>query len=104
MSWNNSFLASYAQSNLRAFASSSEVFAEVLSGGDYSRCLAELEEVPLSSLLPRNSTLRSMASLLTTEDPQVNRAVADYLSSGASNRNFRTKVSRITERSSCDDI
>uniref|UniRef100_A0AAQ5X0Y6 Rho family-interacting cell polarization regulator 2 n=1 Tax=Amphiprion ocellaris TaxID=80972 RepID=A0AAQ5X0Y6_AMPOC len=51
-----------------------------------------LEEVPLSSLWPRNSTLRSLASLLTAEDPQVNKAAADYLSSGASNSHFRNRA------------
>uniref|UniRef100_A0A3Q0RUE8 Rho family-interacting cell polarization regulator 2 n=1 Tax=Amphilophus citrinellus TaxID=61819 RepID=A0A3Q0RUE8_AMPCI len=69
-----------------------EVFAEVLCSGDYSRCLAELEEVPLSSLWPGNRTLRALASLLTAEDPQVNKAAADYLSSGASNKHFRTRA------------
>uniref|UniRef100_A0A3Q0RUH8 Rho family-interacting cell polarization regulator 2 n=1 Tax=Amphilophus citrinellus TaxID=61819 RepID=A0A3Q0RUH8_AMPCI len=68
------------------------VFAEVLCSGDYSRCLAELEEVPLSSLWPGNRTLRALASLLTAEDPQVNKAAADYLSSGASNKHFRTRA------------
>lgn len=78
---------------LSVFAASSEVFAEVLCSGDMSLCLAELEEVPLSSLWPRNSTLRALASLLTAEEPQVNKAAADYLSSGASNRHFRNRVS-----------
>uniref|UniRef100_A0A3B4FXT9 Rho family-interacting cell polarization regulator 2 n=1 Tax=Pundamilia nyererei TaxID=303518 RepID=A0A3B4FXT9_9CICH len=68
------------------------VFAEVLCSGDYSRCLAELEEVPLSSLWPGSRTLRALASLLTAEDPQVNKAAADYLSSGASNKHFRTRA------------
>ncbi|XP_047461145.1 rho family-interacting cell polarization regulator 2 isoform X2 [Mugil cephalus] len=69
-----------------------EVFAEVLCSGDVSSCLAELEEVPLSSLWPRNGTLRALASLLTAEDPQVNKAAADYLSSGASSRHFRNRA------------
>uniref|UniRef100_A0AAX7UT07 Rho family-interacting cell polarization regulator 2 n=1 Tax=Astatotilapia calliptera TaxID=8154 RepID=A0AAX7UT07_ASTCA len=68
------------------------VFAEVLCSGDYPRCLAELEEVPLSSLWPGSRTLRALASLLTAEDPQVNKAAADYLSSGASNKHFRTRA------------
>lgn len=76
------------------FVSYSEVFAEALCSGDYPRCLAELEEVPVSCLWPRNSTLRALASLLTAEDPQVNKAAADYLSSGASRSHFRTRVSR----------
>ncbi|GLD65915.1 rho family-interacting cell polarization regulator 2 isoform X1 [Lates japonicus] len=69
-----------------------EVFAEALCSGDYSQCLAELEVVPVSSLWPKNSTLRALASLLTADDPQVNKAVADYLSSGASCGHFRTRA------------
>lgn len=69
-----------------------EVLAEVLCSGDNARCLAEMEEVPSSSLWPRNSTLRCLASLLTTEDPQVNKAAADYLCSGASNSHFRNRA------------
>ncbi|XP_026155608.1 rho family-interacting cell polarization regulator 2 isoform X1 [Mastacembelus armatus] len=69
-----------------------EVFAETLCGGDYSRCLALMEEVPVSSLWPRNSTLRVLASLLTAEDPQINKAAADYLSSGASHSQFKTRA------------
>ncbi|KAM4725629.1 rho family-interacting cell polarization regulator 2 isoform 3-T3 [Anableps anableps] len=69
-------------------------FAEDLCSGDNARCLAQLEEVPLSTLWPQNSTLRALASLLTAEDPQVNKAAADYLSSGASDRHFRTRVRR----------
>ncbi|XP_072226411.1 rho family-interacting cell polarization regulator 2 isoform X2 [Leuresthes tenuis] len=69
-----------------------EGFAEVLCSGDYSRCLAELEDVSLSSLWPRTSTLRALASLLTAEEPQVSKAAADYLSSGASNKHFRTRA------------
>uniref|UniRef100_A0A8C4HM87 Rho family-interacting cell polarization regulator 2 n=1 Tax=Dicentrarchus labrax TaxID=13489 RepID=A0A8C4HM87_DICLA len=74
-----------------------DVFAEALCSGDYSRCLAELEHVPVSSLWPRNSTLRALASLLTAEDPQVNKAAADYLSSGASRSHFKTRVSSAVE-------
>lgn len=90
----------YPWFNLRvsALAPSSEVFAEVLCSGDYPRCLAELEEVPLSSLWPGSRTLRALASLLTAEDPQVNKAAADYLSSGASNKHFRTRVSNAQEK------
>ncbi|XP_075962159.1 rho family-interacting cell polarization regulator 2 isoform X4 [Anarhichas minor] len=68
-----------------------EMFAEALCSQDYSRCLAELEEVPVSSLWPRNSTLRALASLLTAEDPQVNKAAANYLSS-ASHSYFRIRA------------
>ncbi|KAK5855069.1 hypothetical protein PBY51_005208 [Eleginops maclovinus] len=68
-----------------------EVFSEALCSGDYSQCLAELEAMPLSSLWPRSSSLRALASLLTAEDPRVNKAAADYLSS-ASNSHFRTRA------------
>uniref|UniRef100_A0A671U2P0 Rho family-interacting cell polarization regulator 2 n=1 Tax=Sparus aurata TaxID=8175 RepID=A0A671U2P0_SPAAU len=69
-----------------------DVFAEALCSGDYSQCLAEMVNVPVSSLWPRNSTLRALASLLTAEDPQVNKAAAEYLSSGASRSHFRTRA------------
>uniref|UniRef100_A0A8C7WXL6 Rho family-interacting cell polarization regulator 2 n=1 Tax=Oryzias sinensis TaxID=183150 RepID=A0A8C7WXL6_9TELE len=55
-----------------------EVFAEVLCSGDSSQCLAELEEVPLASLWPRNSSLRVLASLLNANDQQVSKAVEYY--------------------------
>lgn len=74
------------------------MFVEVLCSGDYSQCLAELEQVPLSSLWPKNSTLRALASLLTAEDPQVNKAAADYISSAASHSHFRTRVSSVNEK------
>lgn len=79
------------------FVSFSDVFAEALCSGDYSQCLAEMDSVPVSSLWPRNSTLRALASLLTAEDPQVNKAAAEYLSSGASRSHFRTRVSSTEE-------
>ncbi|XP_054909746.1 rho family-interacting cell polarization regulator 2 isoform X1 [Poeciliopsis prolifica] len=69
-----------------------EGFAEILCSDDFSRCVVQLEEVPLSTLWPRNGTLRALASLLTAEDPRVNKAAADYLSSGASDRHFRTRA------------
>ncbi|KAK5615809.1 Rho -interacting cell polarization regulator 2, partial [Crenichthys baileyi] len=69
-----------------------EDFAEVLWSGDYSLCLAQLVEVPWSTLWPQNSTLRALASLLNAEDPRVNKAAADYLSSGASDGHFRTRA------------
>lgn len=49
--------------------------------------------MPVSSLWPRNRTLRALASLLTAGDPRVNKAAADYLSSGASRSHFRARVS-----------
>lgn len=72
-----------------------DVFSEVLAGGDFSRCLAELEEVPVSTLWPRSSTLRALASLLTADDLRVNKAAAGYLSSGASRSHFKARVRRL---------
>lgn len=69
--------------------------AEILTGGDLSKCLAELEEVPVSTLWPRSSTLRALASLLTADDLQVNKAAASYLSSGASSSHFKATVSAL---------
>lgn len=57
-----------------------------------------MEVVPVSSLWPKNSTLRALASLLTADDPQVNKAAADYLSSGASRSHFRARVSGATQK------
>ncbi|XP_038159996.1 rho family-interacting cell polarization regulator 2 isoform X5 [Cyprinodon tularosa] len=67
-------------------------FAEALCSGDHSRCLTQLEEVAWSTLWPRSSTLRALASLLTSEEPQVNKAASDYLSSAASDRHFRARA------------
>lgn len=47
----------------------------------------------MASLWPRKRTLRALASLLTAEDRRVNKAAADYLSSGASHGHFRARVS-----------
>uniref|UniRef100_A0A3Q2DQS3 Rho family-interacting cell polarization regulator 2 n=1 Tax=Cyprinodon variegatus TaxID=28743 RepID=A0A3Q2DQS3_CYPVA len=75
-----------------SFHLSKEGFAEALCSGDHSRCLAQLEEVAWSTLWPRSSTLRALASLLTSEEPQVNKAASDYLSSAASDRHFRARA------------
>lgn len=75
------------------FVLSSDVFAEALCRAEHSVVLTELEEMPVSSLWPRNRTLRALASLLTAEDPRVNKAAAEYLSSGASHSHFRARVS-----------
>ncbi|XP_029370728.1 rho family-interacting cell polarization regulator 2 isoform X1 [Echeneis naucrates] len=69
-----------------------EVFAEALCSGDYTQCLAELDAVPASSLWPKNSTLRALAFLLTVDDPQVNKAAADYLAHGASSSHFKNRA------------
>lgn len=72
-----------------------DVFAEVLASRDFSKCLAELEEVSVSTLWPRSGTLRALASLLTVEDIKVNKAAASYLSSGASSSHFKARVSAL---------
>ncbi|XP_034016039.1 rho family-interacting cell polarization regulator 2 isoform X2 [Thalassophryne amazonica] len=69
-----------------------EVFAETLCSHSPACCLAELEDVHVSSLWPRTATLRVLASLLTAEDPQINRAAVDYLTSAASHSHFRTRA------------
>lgn len=70
-----------------------DALAKVLTGGDFSKCLAELQEVPVSTLWPRSSTLRALATLLTADDLQVNKAAASYLSSGVSSSHFKATVS-----------
>lgn len=47
----------------------------------------------MSSLWPRKRTLRALASLLAAGDPQLSKAAADFLSSGASLSHFRARVS-----------
>lgn len=49
--------------------------------------------MPVSSLWPRKRTLRALASLITAGDPQLSKAAADFLSSGASLSHFRARVS-----------
>lgn len=85
---------------MSVFVSDTDLFAEALCSGDYDQCLAELEEVPVSSLWPKNSTLRALASLLTAEDPRVNKAAASYLSSAASHSHFKSRVNSTKERGS----
>ncbi|KAM6959432.1 rho family-interacting cell polarization regulator 2 isoform 2-T2 [Aplochiton taeniatus] len=67
-------------------------FEEALTSGDSECCLAELGEVCVTSLWPRQPTLRALASLLTSEDPQVNKAAASYLATGASHSDFKSKA------------
>ncbi|XP_054620359.1 rho family-interacting cell polarization regulator 2 isoform X4 [Dunckerocampus dactyliophorus] len=69
-----------------------EMFVEVLCGGDASQRVSALEETPPSSLRPQGSTLRTLASMLTAEDPRLNKAAADYLASAAPHRHFRNKA------------
>lgn len=65
------------------------VFAEALNSGDSSLHLAELDRVSAAQLWPRDATLGALAGLLTTEEPEVSRAAASYLSSAASLTHFR---------------
>ncbi|XP_077405618.1 rho family-interacting cell polarization regulator 2 isoform X2 [Vanacampus margaritifer] len=67
-----------------------ESFAERLRSGDVSA----LEEVPASGLWPHDATLRTLASLLTADDPAVNKAAADYLNKAADapHAHFRNKA------------
>ncbi|XP_061764498.1 rho family-interacting cell polarization regulator 2 isoform X6 [Nerophis ophidion] len=69
-----------------------ETFAEVLCSGDATRSASLLEETPPSSLWPQISTLRTLASLLTAEDPRLNKAAADYLGSATLHGHFRNKA------------
>lgn len=69
-----------------------EVFAEAISSEDHGLCLSELQEVPLSTLWPRNQTLRSLAALLTAADPEVNKGAAEYLTSARPSSFFRTRA------------
>ena len=74
----------------------SVIFAETLSSGDSARCVCELDEVCVTSLWPRQATLRALASLLTLEDPLVHQAATAFLTSAASHPPFRTRVSTAT--------
>ncbi|XP_077363540.1 rho family-interacting cell polarization regulator 2 isoform X2 [Festucalex cinctus] len=67
-----------------------ESFAERLRAGD----VFALEEVPASGLWPHGATLRTLASLLTADNPAVNKAAADYLTNaaGAPHAHFRNKA------------
>ena len=65
---------------------------EALTSGDSGLCLAELEQVSAAQLWPRDGTLRALAGLLTAEEPEVSKAAASYLSSGAAHTHFRNKV------------
>ncbi|XP_056438070.1 rho family-interacting cell polarization regulator 2 isoform X2 [Gadus chalcogrammus] len=68
------------------------VFVESLNSGDSSLRLAELGQVSAAQLWPRDGSLRALACLLTAEEPEVNKATANYLSSGAAHTHFRNKA------------
>uniref|UniRef100_A0A671PH07 Rho family-interacting cell polarization regulator 2 n=1 Tax=Sinocyclocheilus anshuiensis TaxID=1608454 RepID=A0A671PH07_9TELE len=66
---------------------------EALSCGDTERCVKELQEVSVMCLQPRPQTLWAVAGLLTSDDPDVMKAATAFLSSAASHKPFRSKVS-----------
>lgn len=68
---------------------------EALSCGDTERSLKELQEVSVMCLQPRPPTLWAVARLLTSDDPDVMKAATAFLSSAASHKPFRSKVSRL---------
>ena len=68
------------------------MFVESLNSGDSGLRLAELGQVSAAQLWPRDGSLRALACLLTAEEPEVNKAAANYLSSGAAHTHFRNKV------------
>ncbi|XP_057683555.1 rho family-interacting cell polarization regulator 2 isoform X2 [Corythoichthys intestinalis] len=70
---------------------SEESFVERLRSGDAQQCLSALEEVPACHLWPQGATLRTLASLLTADDPAVKSAASDYLAA-APNAYFRNKA------------
>nr|XP_057902300.1 rho family-interacting cell polarization regulator 2 isoform X2 [Doryrhamphus excisus] len=69
-----------------------DMFAEVLCSADASQCVSALEETPPCFLWPQSSTLRTVASLLTAEDPRLNKAASDYLASATPHGHFRNKA------------
>uniref|UniRef100_A0A9J7ZQE3 Rho family-interacting cell polarization regulator 2 n=1 Tax=Cyprinus carpio carpio TaxID=630221 RepID=A0A9J7ZQE3_CYPCA len=59
------------------------------------RCVKELQEVSVMCLQPRPQTLWAVAALLTSDDPDVMKAATAFLSSAASHKPFRSKVSLV---------
>ncbi|XP_061615239.1 rho family-interacting cell polarization regulator 2 isoform X2 [Phyllopteryx taeniolatus] len=70
------------------------LFTERLRGGDAPQCILALQEVPAWRLWPHSATLRTLASLLTSDDPGVSEAAADYLANAAAppHAHFRNKA------------
>ncbi|XP_076864757.1 rho family-interacting cell polarization regulator 2 isoform X2 [Brachyhypopomus gauderio] len=68
------------------------VFAERLGAGQAECSLQELREVSVTCLQPRPLTLRALAALLTSSDPDLRKAAAVFLSSAASHPPFRSKA------------
>lgn len=71
------------------------VFAERLSCGNAERSLKELQEMTVTSLQPRPHTLRALANLLTSDNPDLSKAASEFLSKSASHLPFRSKVSGV---------
>ncbi|XP_046690374.1 rho family-interacting cell polarization regulator 2 isoform X2 [Silurus meridionalis] len=67
-------------------------FAERLSSTDGECCIKELQEMPVTALQPRTHTLRVLAGLLTSDDPDITKAVSSFLSNAASYPSFRSKA------------
>ncbi|KAI5608174.1 protein FAM65B isoform X2, partial [Silurus asotus] len=67
-------------------------FAERLSSTDGECCIKELQEMPVTALQPRTHTLRVLAGLLTSDDPDITKAVSSFLSNAASYPGFRSKA------------
>ncbi|XP_072532122.1 rho family-interacting cell polarization regulator 2 isoform X2 [Salminus brasiliensis] len=64
------------------------VFAERLTCGD----VEELQEMSITCLQPRPHTLHTLASLLTSDDPELSKAATAFLSNAASHPPFRSKA------------
>uniref|UniRef100_A0A8C1FMD7 Rho family-interacting cell polarization regulator 2 n=1 Tax=Cyprinus carpio carpio TaxID=630221 RepID=A0A8C1FMD7_CYPCA len=65
------------------------------------RCVKELQEVSVMCLQPRPQTLWAVAALLTSDDPDVMKAATAFLSSAASHKPFRSKVSLVQPMVGC---
>ncbi|KAI1901667.1 hypothetical protein AGOR_G00036750 [Albula goreensis] len=68
------------------------VFTEGLCSGDSERAIRELEEVAASSLKPHPDTLRALATLLTTDDPQLSKTASTFITSASAHQPFRSKA------------
>ncbi|XP_060798723.1 rho family-interacting cell polarization regulator 2 isoform X2 [Neoarius graeffei] len=67
-------------------------FAERLSSADAECSVKELQEMPITALQPRTHTLRVLAGLLTSDDPDLSKAASVFLSNAASHPLFRSKA------------
>ncbi|KAM9493247.1 rho family-interacting cell polarization regulator 2 isoform 2-T2 [Clarias gariepinus] len=67
-------------------------FAEHLSTADAKCSVKELQEMSITALQPRTHTLRVLAGLLTSDDPDLSKAAFAFLSKAASHPLFRSKA------------